>query len=117
MLAFLILALGIDVNIYVDYKSRIDAKVRGKLRSNAEKTDTFFGDPVYGFRNACSDGTTLLILDYDGTECRGLPTFAGITTFHFDAGIVGQNETRDAQISVDGYDLSVCTDARVQRLS
>jgi hypothetical protein len=106
ILAFPTLALTQSLHIYVGYESRYGAKVTGKMQPDDGTIDVSFGDQ--GFAESCSNGTSLLTSNLTGTECRDLQTYAGMATVIFDP---GRSDSRPFDISMPGYDLSVCTKA------
>jgi hypothetical protein len=108
MLAFPTLAQTSTVFIHVEYESGYDAKLTGKLWSNGETSDISVGDQ--SLFDSCSNGTKFLTLNGDGTECKDLRTYAGLAPIYFDA---VDRDSRHLNISMPGYDLSVCTKAHV----
>jgi hypothetical protein len=108
ILSFPTLALTYQVYIYVEHESRYGAKITGKMQPEGGTIDVSFNDQ--GYTDTCSNGTYLLTLDHTGTECRDLQTYARMTTVYFDA---GHSDSRHFNISMPGYDLSVCTKAHV----
>ena len=108
ILAFPTLVLTYQVNIYVEYESRFGAKVSGQLYLERKTYDKSFSD--HGFTSSCTNGTSFLTLNHTGSECKDLHTYAGITTVIFEA---GHSDSRPFDISMPGYDLSVCTKAHM----
>ena len=108
MLAFPTFAQFSSVYIYVEHESKYGAKLTGKLQPDSETVDTSFND--YGYTDTCPNGTQLLTLNDTGTECRDRHTYARLTTVLFDA---RHSDSRQLNISMPGYDLSVCTKAHV----
>jgi hypothetical protein len=108
MLAFPSLAQTSIVYIHVEYKSKYDAKLTGKLWPNGETSDISVGDQ--SLFDSCSNGTNFLTLNGIGTECKDLRTYAGLAPIYFDA---ADSDSQHLNISMPGYDLSVCTKAHV----
>jgi hypothetical protein len=104
ILALPTLALTYQVYIYVEYESRHGAKLSGQLYPDGRTHNKSFSNP--GFVDSCSNSTSFLTLNRTGTECRDLHSYAGIATVIFEA---GHSDSRHFDISMPGYDLSVCT--------
>ena len=112
MLTFPTLALTNEVYIYVDYESRYNATVNGKLLPTDGGESVVSFHDWNGFLPACTgpDDTALITLDKTGSGCKDLHPIAGITSVHFDA---GHNDSRPLNISMPEYNLTVCTQAHV----